>query len=444
MSQGTHVLSSPAPACPEPNQTPAPAKDCQSNESSPSADTWLPPPGVSPHELHRHFLRQAAMANWNAYRLMVLIRRMEACQGHRELGCVTLRQYVELICGVSAMAARERVRVALALERLPAIEAALAGGQLSYSKVRAVTRVATPETEAEWLATARDNTAEKIEYLVARSHKGVPHRRSLVTRALNEHTTRMTVDLPAEEMELVMRALVAVRKAAGGKLSASQALVYLAADCLAGETKSVSTAERYTVVVHMGKDGSAWLNTEAGDAPLRPQVVERLMCDCSVRLAQEDEEGRMSLSQRQRTVPLVTRRAVEIRDGCRCRVPGCQNRVWLDAHHVKPRDINGRNLRRNLILLCTQHHQLVHDHELFIEEREDGEVAFRSAGGWVLGEHDEISWNMDWAWAGQPFVDAENGMPEMEDGATAPGDDDDPLLDQGVSAEAGIGWDRAP
>ena len=50
----------------------------------------------------------------------------------------------------------------------------------------------------------------------------------------------------------------------------------MAADSLAGETKPVQTAERYTVVVHAGKDGTAWMETDVGDAPLRPQVVERL------------------------------------------------------------------------------------------------------------------------------------------------------------------------
>ncbi len=371
------------------------------------------------------------MASWNAHRLMVLIRRMDACEGHHAFGCITLRQYVELTCGVNAMAARERVRVALALAELPAIDAALAAGRLSYSKVRAITRVATPETEAEWLATARAHSAEKIEYLVARTHKGEPLRRCLATRALNKHTTRMTVDLPAEEMEVVMRALEAVRKAAGGSLSASEALVYLAADCLAGEVKPASTAERYTVVVHAGKDGSSWLETEAGSAPLRPQVVERLLCDCSVRLAREDEEGKMILSQRQRTVPLVTRRSVEIRDGCRCRVPGCRNHIWLDAHHVKRRGLNGRNTRRNLLLLCTQHHQMVHEGELRIEEREDGEWVFRTDGGWVMGQDDDVPRDAAWEWAGQWFS-VPGGDDEMVD-------DDDPGLDQGVSAETSGG-----
>lgn len=79
-----------------------------------------------------------ALANWNGWRLLVLIRRMDACSGHEHYGCSTLAQYLELVCGITGTAARERIRVAFALEVLPQIEAAFARGELSYSKVRAV------------------------------------------------------------------------------------------------------------------------------------------------------------------------------------------------------------------------------------------------------------------------------------------------------------------
>jgi hypothetical protein len=63
-------------------------------------------------------------------------------------------------------AAREHVRVARALPGLPLINAAFAAGELSYSKVRALTRVATAETEERLLAFARSGTASHVERLV--------------------------------------------------------------------------------------------------------------------------------------------------------------------------------------------------------------------------------------------------------------------------------------
>src|SRR5207245_10439071 len=68
--------------------------------------------------------------------------------------------------GLDIGAARERVRVAHALERLPRLAQALARGELSYAKVRALTRVATPETEERLLAVGRGGTADHVERIV--------------------------------------------------------------------------------------------------------------------------------------------------------------------------------------------------------------------------------------------------------------------------------------
>jgi hypothetical protein len=356
---------------------------------------FLPRAEASPEALHRHFLREANLANRSAYRLMVLIRRMDACGGYEQFGCVTIAQYLSLVCGITGVSARERVRVAFALAELPELESAFARGKLSYSKVRAVTRVATAATEAAWLKAAMNRTAEELEVMVARSQKGKPMERRLLTRALNQHTTRMVVDLPVEEMELLARALESVRRAAGGKLPASEALVYLAADALSGEPKPIATAERYTVIVHADKEGTAWVETESGPAPLRRAVVERLLCDCTLRLAREEGDGSFVLSRRGRTVSAVTRRAIEVRDRGRCRVPGCHRRLWLEAHHLKLWSRGGEHRRGNLLLMCRQHHQLCHEGLLVVEQDEEGEFRFRAVGGWKLGEGEELEENWE-------------------------------------------------
>jgi hypothetical protein len=358
----------------------------------------LPGPDASPFEIHRHLLEHAALEAWNHHRLLALIRRMDAGHGYRELGCASLVQYVELYCGINGLAARERVRVALALVDLPAIDRALERGELSYSKVRAITRAASPETEREWLDAARRHSAQQIEIMVARSNRGGLPRRRCVTRPLDRHTTRMTLELPTEEMELVTRALDAIRKDAGGQLASSQAMVYMAADSLAGRPGTSSSAERYTVIVHAGSDGTAWMENEYGDAPLRPSVVERLLCDCAFRLAREEADGTCTLSKRQRTLPAITRRSIEIRDRMRCRVPGCHNHLWVDVHHIKDRLHGGRNVRDNLCLLCNVHHAMVHDGILLIEHDADGELVFLTRDGRMLGDARGEIPDATWRW----------------------------------------------
>ena len=72
------------------------------------------PASDSPAKLHHQFLAQAALANRNTHHLMELIRKMDACDGHIEYACPTLAHYLELVCGVSRIAARQRIRVARA------------------------------------------------------------------------------------------------------------------------------------------------------------------------------------------------------------------------------------------------------------------------------------------------------------------------------------------
>ena len=90
----------------------------------------------------------------------------------RELGKATLLEYLEEVLGYGPRAAQDRVRVALALDDLPELADALATGELSYSAIRELTRVATPITQTEWRDEARGKNLRQIEESVAGRKKG--------------------------------------------------------------------------------------------------------------------------------------------------------------------------------------------------------------------------------------------------------------------------------
>src|SRR5882724_2563457 len=98
-------------------------------------------------------------------RLLALIREFDT-RGGWNTGFRSCAAWLSWRVGLDLGAARERVRVARALETLPLLAEALAHGQLSYAKVRALTRVATPETEARLLAVGRAGTAAHVERIV--------------------------------------------------------------------------------------------------------------------------------------------------------------------------------------------------------------------------------------------------------------------------------------
>src|SRR2546427_4256102 len=108
----------------------------------------------------------AATARW-----LGLIAEFDRREGWASWEVVSCAHWLAWKCGLGLVAAREHVRVARALESLPAIAAAFAAGELSYSKVRALTRMATPETDVELAALAHHATAAHLDRL-ARAYRG--------------------------------------------------------------------------------------------------------------------------------------------------------------------------------------------------------------------------------------------------------------------------------
>src|SRR5215471_15336481 len=98
-------------------------------------------------------------------RLLDLIREFDA-HGGWGYGFASCAHWLNWRVGLDLGAAREKVRVARALGNLPLLAGALARGELSYAKVRALTRVATPETEARLLNVGRAGTACHVERIV--------------------------------------------------------------------------------------------------------------------------------------------------------------------------------------------------------------------------------------------------------------------------------------
>ena len=135
-------------------------------------------------------------------RLLELIRDFDA-RGGWNTGFSSCAAWLSWRVGLDLGAARERVRVARALRTLPLLAEALARGQLSYAKVRAITRVATPETEARLLGVGRAGTAAHVERIV-RGWRCVD-RRAEAREAKHRHATRALHVYQAEDGMMVLR-----------------------------------------------------------------------------------------------------------------------------------------------------------------------------------------------------------------------------------------------
>jgi hypothetical protein len=354
-------------------------------------------------------------------RLLDLIREFDA-RGGWNTGFRSCAAWLSWRVGLDLGAARERVRVARALARLPLLAQALARGELSYAKIRALTRVAAPETEARLLAVGRAGTAAHIERIV-RGWRRVD-RQAEAREAARQHANRslhvyqdddgMVVlrgRLPPEVGALLLRALDAAREvlyqrnrgtgpgprvaepAADAPTRAQKqadALALLAETALHHELDPGAPGERYQVVVHVdaavladpGQLGQCVL--EDG-ARVSSETSRRLACDASRVVMRHDLAGRLvEVGARTRTIPPALRRALLHRDRS-CRFPGCGVQVG-QGHHVRHWAQGGPTTLSNLALLCRRHHRAVHEEGYQLERLASGALCFRRPDGRPLPE----------------------------------------------------------
>jgi len=354
-------------------------------------------------------------------RLLALIRDFDA-RGGWNTGFRSCAHWLSWRVGLDLGAARERVRVARALGTLPRLAEALARGELSYAKVRALTRVATPETEARLLAVGRAGTACHVERIVrgwrrvdrqaearaaGRQHAG----RALHVYQDEDGTVVLRGRLTPDVGTLLLRALDAARetlyqraRVAGGSPPAADpalapptraqqqadALALLAETALHHELDPGAPGERYQVVVHVdaavladpAQPGQSVLE-EGSHVPA--ETSRRLACDASRVVMRHDEDGRVvEIGARTRTIPPALRRALQHRDRT-CRFPGCHVRVG-QGHHVRHWAQGGPTTLANLLLLCRRHHRAVHEEGYQVAPGPDGALRFWRPDGRPLPE----------------------------------------------------------
>ncbi len=356
--------------------------------------------------LDQAIVNLSARINAANYELLTLIRQFDERAGWLRWGLSNCTEWLHWRCDLSPCAAREKVRVAHALKDLPEISSAFAKGVLSYSKVRALTRVATRDNESSLVQFALTTTAARVEERCRQLRNAEPvstdeanhvHRnRALrILRDRERGTMTITVELPLEQGALIEQALAKAMEQAphnGPEFEAecfaarqADALVDVAREYVSGSSSSqASTAEAYQVVVHV--DESALTRGE-GRADLPVESVRRLSCDAGLITMIDGEGGEpLSVGRRQRTVSTAIKRALWARDQG-CRFPGCGNARFVDAHHIRHWSQGGETSLENLLLLCTRHHRLVHEDGYEIRRDCRGQWYFRRPDGRAVPQH---------------------------------------------------------
>jgi 5-methylcytosine-specific restriction endonuclease McrA len=144
----------------------------------------------------------------------------------------------------------------------------------------------------------------------------------------------------------------------------ADALALMAQRSLHSRARTLNTADRYQVVVHVDaqtlRDRTARRACEIEHGTtLAVETVRRLTCDASlVRMLENSEGEPLDVGRKTRSIPPAIRRAIRARDAG-CRFPGCTHQRYLDAHHVQHWADGGPTQLKNLVSLCRQHHRII-------------------------------------------------------------------------------------
>lgn len=350
-------------------------------------------------------------------RWLLMVEEFDRREAWAGWGMHSCAHWLSWRCGLALAAAREKVRVARRLPGLPLITEAFSKGELSYAKVRALTRVANEANEPELLKMARAATASQLERIV-RAYRPAQVMNELA-EANERHRGRrvswswdddgslvVSARLSPEDGAVFLEALEAGRDAArsapgdmGEDVSAETSHPAVGnADAFVGVARlALSAVDRddrgdapYQVVVHV--DAAVLASDEADgrghleDGPRLPaETLRRLSCDAAVVAAtgEAGSDSPLHLGRKTRTIPPALRRALRSRDGG-CRYPGCSQRRFVDGHHIVHWGRGGLTELANLLLLCRRHHRLVHEAGYGVASPQSGRFVFTRPDGRVV------------------------------------------------------------
>jgi hypothetical protein len=358
----------------------------------------------------------AGLAAQSECQLLELIGEFDAGNAVRWWdGVKSLAHWLAWACSMSPGTAREHVRVARALRRMPTLRTAFRDGRLSYSKVREATRVVDHVDDAELCELALTATAAQLATTIAGYRTATGARlkqerdRRLTWTTRDNGTVDIRVRLPTEDAALLLAALNAAKDQYGAPpervpgtsrtdptetdttdttdttpaytsadaiLDIARVFVNTAPEDRSGEDRSLVVVQVHADQLTAGRNVPAGTSDQTVHDPtchlqgvggIEPDTARKLACDTDLLGAVLDRHrGVLALGRTRRLVTRALRRALIIRDHGLCQFTGCHQTRHLKAHHLIHWADGGPTDLDNLILLCQFHHTAVHEGQMTI------------------------------------------------------------------------------
>jgi hypothetical protein len=279
-------------------------------------------------EIHQKAVEAAQRFKKAEADLISILQEVESSKTFFKLGYTSLFQYVVQSLQLSESVASNFITVSRKAKEFPALQAAIDEGKITVSKARKVTAVLTPENQKEWVDKAIELSQKKLEEQVAVVAPETKIQNGVKPVAENLSQLKVGISKELEEKLKRVQDLESQRTRRAVKLSETlEALV----DLYLEKKDPVKKAERV-----LKRDADACV----------ARHVDRV---------DQSDNG---------PIPAKTKHQVTFRDGCQCthteNGKRCENRRWLDVHHIILRSQGGTNALENLRTLCSAHHRMEH------------------------------------------------------------------------------------
>lgn len=289
-----------------------------------------------------HHLAKKSAGTLTRYQALLgrTLLAIERTGAYLDYGCSGGVHYAVNQLSMPVKKARLLLRVARELETLPYLRYLANVGEIEWSKLREIVRVATVETEREWARLCADHTYAEIENLVARSEWGeIPTDQTIAKGPRSQFRCNFGPD----QMAVVERGLQVMCQVTGRALSIADAIEMLFAEKLTERPVDEEQLER-----------------------VRQEALKDLQWTDLINAETESNEVEI-VNPKSRVPTKAQRRKILRRDGYCCAVPGCPNTLWLEVHHIIFYADGGLTKPDNLITICGKCHKNVHEGRLFIQ-----------------------------------------------------------------------------
>jgi hypothetical protein len=322
--------------------------------------------------LHHEIVRLAAARAAQEHALTVVLLRAFHAEVWRAMGMASFYEYVEQYVGLTPRQTEERIRIAQSFEELPKLAGALAEGRLHYSGVREISRVATADTENDWISAAEGKSVGEIERMVSGRRPG-----DRPTDPPTAEARRRTIvlELSADAYASYREAQARLRRDSDERLSEEDGLLLMARAVLGGPTDDGRSSYQINMTL-CESCGRATQDADGQVVGVDSTAAELAQCDAQ----RVDDAGKAA-----QDIPPATRRLVVRRHHGKCAVPSCRQTRFADIHHIDLRSEGGSHDPERLLLLCVAHHHAAHRGALLIEGTAAKGFTFLHADGSAYG-----------------------------------------------------------